>query len=260
MDGIAGEDLAQGKVKVDIKLMGLVVSSETLALCDVVKCPLATGQAYSGHFSQQIPAEVPDHVTATVRVSVVNEAGQVQSCLESQVSVSNAALLASSQGDRWLQFEHHAEFLYSLWRAQWPLAEHGSLKVFMDNVRRVFTHSMEPAREFEMALNEFAGLTAKEFADTRMGYVNGGAPKHLPSHVTIPHSTLRGSVSLADPPIEVDWVAKGAVTPVKNQGACGSCWAFSAVAAIESAYARKSGLLAEFSEQGARALHACGGC
>lgn len=46
-----------------------------------------------------------------------------------------------------------------------------------------------------------------------------------------------------------DWRTLGKVTSVKNQGHCGSCWAFSAVAAIESAYAIKTNILENFSEQ-----------
>jgi len=57
-------------------------------------------------------------------------------------------------------------------------------------------------------------------------------------------------------PKSKDWVSEGKVNPVQNQGSCGSCWAFSATAALESRAALDTGSLPKFSEQ---ALVDCGG-
>ncbi len=48
---------------------------------------------------------------------------------------------------------------------------------------------------------------------------------------------------------EIDWRTKGAVTPVADQGQCGSCWAFSTVATLESAHFIRTGELLQLSQQ-----------
>lgn len=96
---------------------------------------------------------------------------------------------------------------------------------------------------FTLGHNQFSGMNATEY----VAWVRGGVPK------TDIASSLRVIVITSDLavniPVAVDWTAKGAVTPVKDQGQCGSCWSFSTTGALEGAYAIKKGSLASFSEQ-----------
>merc|ERR1712139_175939 len=86
----------------------------------------------------------------------------------------------------------------------------------------------------------FADLSAEEFAQLNIRGFKKGSESGLPSL-----GMHEGSYSGAT----VDWTTKGAVTPVKNQGQCGSCWAFSTTGGLEGSWEIATGNLVSMSEQ-----------
>jgi len=121
--------------------------------------------------------------------------------------------------------------------------EHDNRKtVFVNNLRLIQKHNAEHAlglHTFTLGVNQFADLTSDEFVKT----YNGFRPEMFKG---LPKANLK---SVGDEPDSMDWRDQGYVTPVKNQGQCGSCWAFSAVATMEGAWMKKSGSLVSLSEQ-----------
>lgn len=88
------------------------------------------------------------------------------------------------------------------------------------------------------AHNHFSDLSESEF-NKMMGYRADLAKPRNKNFVDLPAAN-------AD---SVNWYTDGAVTEIKNQGGCGSCWAFSAVGSIEGAHYKATNLLVSFSEQ-----------
>jgi C1A family cysteine protease len=110
-------------------------------------------------------------------------------------------------------------------------------KIYFDNVVKIYSHNFKN-ESWKMEINKFADMTEKEFKTFYMsGFRRVATMESLP---------INNSVEL---PLSVDWVAAGAVTPVKNQGNCGSCWAFSTTGAVEGAVFVNTKNLPNLSEQ-----------
>jgi len=93
---------------------------------------------------------------------------------------------------------------------------------------------------FTLKMNEFGDLDGAEFAKMYNGYRRN--PNRKPGKLFTPPP-------VTDLPTTVDWVPKGYVTPIKNQGQCGSCWAFSATGSLEGQHFKSTGKLVSLSEQ-----------
>jgi len=112
--------------------------------------------------------------------------------------------------------------------------------IWEDNLKFIARHNAEAdagLHTFWVGENQFADMTTSEFAHVMNTYVQGevsGAQLHVPNKT-------------ADD--AVDWRTKGYVTPIKNQGHCGSCWAFSTTGSLEGQHFKKAGKLVSLSEQ-----------
>ncbi|KAK7290376.1 hypothetical protein RIF29_04757 [Crotalaria pallida] len=112
--------------------------------------------------------------------------------------------------------------------------------IFLSNLRYITKYNAKKAStsNYLLGLNKFADWSPEEFQRTYLHDLD------MPMN----NSMKQNDLSCKAPP-SIDWRKKGAVTEIKDQGSCGSCWAFAAAAAIEGINAIATGKLINLSEQ-----------
>lgn len=142
-----------------------------------------------------------------------------------------------SDDDEWKHFSNFRERFNKEYENLQELESR--FQIFRENLRTIIMHNLDRTQNFTMGINQFTDLTHEEFKEN---YVGGF--KKLQSFGCSSFSSHGTAV-----PVSIDWTTKGVVNPVRDQGQCGSCWAFATTANAESVWAISTGKLLDLSEE-----------
>ncbi|CAO1340708.1 unnamed protein product [Diamesa tonsa] len=155
------------------------------------------------------------------------------------IAYANAVAVQNVLVEEWKSFKLMHSKVY-VNRAE----ESSRYQLFLANRHLVAKHNQKFARKevsYQMGINQFSDMTSEEFLDTMTSQaIYGGHGQSAATFIGAHNVEL---------PAQTDWRAQGAVTPVKNQGQCGSCWSFSSTGALEGQHFRKNNKLVSLSEQ-----------
>ncbi|CAO1340688.1 unnamed protein product [Diamesa tonsa] len=166
------------------------------------------------------------------------------------VSCASAVTLKDLFKEEWITFKALHSKVYDSQKE-----EIARLRIFLNNRKEIAKNNQKFAHHevsYEMGTNQFSDLTTTEFLDMM-------TVKDLKLSEIKYDVTFIGAANV-DLPSAVDWRTKGAVTPVKNQGHCGSCWTFSVTGAMEGQQFRKNNKLVSLSEQNLLDCSKSNGC
>jgi C1A family cysteine protease len=139
-----------------------------------------------------------------------------------------------------LRQKQFSDFIVKFKKTYSPDEHTHRFKVFQANVAQAEERTRRANGKTTFGITQFSDLTDKEFRDLYL------MKPRVPSYPAAPFFNCSKTATRQS---AIDWTTKGACTPVKNQGQCGSCWDFSATESVESAWFLAKGSLPVLSEQ-----------
>jgi cathepsin L len=143
-----------------------------------------------------------------------------------------------------IELEYHSEFLK--WTKKYNKFYHHDeftyrFQIFKNNLDFIDKHNSDKTKTYTVGMNQFGDLTTEEFRSLYLGVKISNKSNN--------NIKLFKPMEKLELPQNFDWINWDAVTPVKNQGQCGSCWAFSTTGVAEGCHAIQAAKLVSLSEQ-----------
>lgn len=151
-----------------------------------------------------------------------------------------AAVVAASASDFDAEVDHHWEMFKRNFPKPEHLTEESVRKELFRKVHHMITEHNKGGHSYTMAHNQFSDMHKHE----KEAYMGLRLPENFKAPVWTASNGLESSA-----PASLDWRSSSCLQPVKNQGGCGSCWAFSAIGSLEFAACAKYGYPMNLSEQ-----------
>jgi len=250
--GTVDEAIQGATYTVDAKALGISVFKHTGDACkpETIKLPAGAGTLAMKGFScplskgnveldldltlsSSIPASL---ARVTIELSAKASNGDKALCVQVKTSPADAqpppnyAMMFSNFKEKFGKFYNAID------------EETKRFDIFKQNVDYIHDVNAQ-GLPYKLGVNAFTDLTSDEFVNTYTGLKQPAAPwGELPY---LGRHNYSGAALAAS----VDWTSKGAVTAVKNQGQCGSCWSFSTTGSLEGAWEIATGKLVSLSEQ-----------
>jgi C1A family cysteine protease len=230
LSGNSKIDLSNPVAHLQFSVLGIPVSKLDIDICNNNNCPVKKNTNYNWNVEYPIPNDHPGQMEIDVTLDI-NDSNITEGCYKLKTNINLEKNLWETDKSTYLfkkWLEQHNKYYYT------PQEYMKRLDIFNTNTLYILSHTH---KSYQLAHNKLSDRSPEEYKQL-LGFKYNASPNKIVSPIA--------SLAL---PKEVDWREKGAVTPVKNQGQCGSCWSFSTTGALEGAYYIKTGKLVAFSEQ-----------